>query len=312
MLKNLQNELIEHTFAKTISVLNMKILKDILKATVSPTGANIKRWDKFRSLPSGFPSLDRVTGGLEKSSLTVIASRPAMGKTAFVLSLANNLTMKFNIPTLFFSIEMNDVQIINRYVSLVSKVDLLKIKAGNLDEDEKQQLKIGLGKVKNNPLFFQTELVELSAIANECREFKKQYDEGVIIIDNLQQMINAAKQNYSRKHEIDSIVRELKSLAKEIELPVIVTSSVNRNVVTRGGMLRPFLCDLNGSSEIENIADVIIFIYRPEFYGMMEDPEGNSTAQRASFVVAKNRHGAINEVNLCFEAEYGKICEWTL
>ncbi|MBR4324136.1 MAG: DnaB-like helicase C-terminal domain-containing protein [Bacteroidales bacterium] len=290
----------------------MKIFKDILKATLSASGTNLKRLDKFSNLPSGFPSLDRVTGGLEKSSLTVIASRPSMGKTAFVLSLANNLTMKFNIPTLFFSIEMNDVQLTNRYISLVSKIDLLKIKSGNLDDNEKQQLKVGIGKVKNNPLFFQTELVELSAIANECREFKKQYNEGVIIIDNLQQMNNAAKQHYSRKHELDSVVRELKLLAKEIELPVIITSSVNRNVVTRGGMLRPFLCDLYGSSEIENIADVIIFIYRPEFYGIMEDPEGNSTAQRASFVVAKNRHGSINEVNLCFKAEYGKICEWTL
>ena len=290
----------------------MKIFKDILKATLSASGTNLKRLDKFSNLPSGFPSLDRVTGGLEKSSLTVIASRPSMGKTAFVLSLANNLTMKFNIPTLFFSIEMNDVQLTNRYISLVSKIDLLKIKSGNLDDNEKQQLKVGIGKVKNNPLFFQTELVELSAIANDCREFKKQYNEGVIIIDNLQQMNNAAKQHYSRKHELDSVVRELKLLAKEIELPVIITSSVNRNVVTRGGMLRPFLCDLYGSSEIENIADVIIFIYRPEFYGIMEDPEGNSTAQRASFVVAKNRHGSINEVNLCFKAEYGKICEWTL
>lgn len=290
----------------------MKIFKDILKATLSASGTNLKRLDKFSNLPSGFPSLDRVTGGLEKSSLTVIASRPSMGKTAFVLSLANNLTMKFNIPSLFFSIEMNDVQLTNRYISLVSKIDLLKIKSGNLDDDEKQQLKVAIGKVKNNPLFFQTELVELSAIANECREFKKQYNEGVIIIDNLQQMNNAAKQHYSRKHELDSVVRELKLLAKEIELPVIITSSVNRNVVTRGGMLRPFLCDLYGSSEIENIADVIIFIYRPEFYGIMEDPEGNSTAQRASFVVAKNRHGSINEVNLCFKAEYGKICEWTL
>lgn len=290
----------------------MKNFKDILKATLSASGTNLKRLDKFSNLPSGFPSLDRVTGGLEKSSLAVIASRPSMGKTAFVLSLANNLTMKFNIPTLFFSIEMNDVQLTNRYISLVSKIDLLKIKSGNLDDNEKQQLKVGIGKVKNNPLFFQTELVELSAIANECREFKKQYNEGVIIIDNLQQMNNAAKQHYSRKHELDSVVRELKLLAKEIELPVIITSSVNRNVVTRGGMLRPFLCDLYGSSEIENIADVIIFIYRPEFYGIMEDPEGNSTAQRASFVVAKNRHGSINEVNLCFKAEYGKICEWTL
>lgn len=161
---------------------------------------------------------------------------------------------------------------------------MLKIKAGNLD----------------------------SAIANECREFKKQYDEGVIIIDNLQQMINAAKQNYSRKHEVDSIVRELKLFAKTVDLPIIITSSVNRNVVTRGGMLRPFLCDLNGSNEIENIADVIIFIYRPEFYGMLEDPEGNSTANNARLTVAKNRHGAINEVNLYFDSACGRFSECSL
>lgn len=299
-------------FTKTISVLAMKTLKDILKTTLGPKGTNIKQLEKFCGLPSGFPSLDRVTGGLEKSSLIVVASRPSMGKTAFVLSLSYNLTTKFNIPTMFISIEMNDVQLTNRYISLVSEVNLLKIKAGNLDEDDKNQLKAGIGKVKNSPLFLQTELSELSAIAQECRDFKNQYNDGVIIIDDLQQIINISKQNYSRKHELDSIVRELRLLAKEIELPIIVTSSVNRNVVTRGGMMRPFLCDLNGSSEIENVADVILFIYRPEYYGITEDPEGKSTANNAIITVAKHCHGAASDVNLRFDSECGRFREWSL
>ena len=233
----------------------MKNIKDIIKSSLGPTGVNVRRIDKFCGVPSGFPSLDRVTGGFEKSDLIVIASRPSMGKTAFALCLARNLAIKFNIPTLFISLEMNDIQICNRFVSMVSKIDILKIKSGNLDDDETQRLKDGVGKIKNVPLFFQTELVELSAIIEECKNFKQKYNDGVVIIDNLQQMINAAKQNYSRKHELDSVVRELKLFAKTIDLPIIITSSVNRNVVTRGGILRPFLCDLNGSSEIENIAD---------------------------------------------------------
>ena len=134
----------------------------------------------------------------------------------------------------------------------------------------------------------------------------------MIIIDDLQQIINISKQNYSRKHELDSIVRELRLLAKEIELPIIVTSSVNRNVVTRGGMMRPFLCDLNGSSEIENVADVILFIYRPEYYGITEDPEGNSTANNAIITVAKHCYGAASDVNLRFDSECGRFREWSL
>lgn len=290
----------------------MKNIKDIIKSSLGPTGVNVRRIDKFCGVPSGFPSLDRVTGGFEKSDLIVIASRPSMGKTAFALCLARNLAIKFNIPTLFISLEMNDIQICNRFVSMVSKIDILKIKSGNLDDDETQRLKDGVGKIKNVPLFFQTELVELSAIIEECKNFKQKYNDGVVIIDNLQQMINAAKQNYSRKHELDSVVRELKLFAKTIDLPIIITSSVNRNVVTRGGMLRPFLCDLNGSSEIENIADIIIFIYRPEFYGLMEDPEGNSTANNARLIVAKNRHGAISDVNLYFDSGCGRFSEWSL
>jgi replicative DNA helicase len=290
----------------------MKNIKDIIKSSLGPTGVNVRRIDKFCGVPSGFPSLDRVTGGFEKSDLIVIASRPSMGKTAFALCLARNLAIKFNIPTLFISLEMNDIQICNRFVSMVSKIDILKIKSGNLDDDETQRLKDGVCKIKNVPLFFQTELVELSAIIEECKNFKQKYNDGVVIIDNLQQMINAAKQNYSRKHELDSVVRELKLFAKTIDLPIIITSSVNRNVVTRGGMLRPFLCDLNGSSEIENIADIIIFIYRPEFYGLMEDPEGNSTANNARLIVAKNRHGAISDVNLYFDSGCGRFSEWSL
>lgn len=290
----------------------MKSLKDVLKTTLTTRGASLQRTDNSCVVPSGFPTLDKVTGGLEKSSLTVIASRPSMGKTAFVLPLANNLTMKFDIPTLFISIEMNDTQLTNRYISLVARIDLLKIKAGNLDDETKKQLKLGIGKVRKNRLFFQTEMTDLSEIMNECREFKKKYNDGVIIIDDLQQLTNSERQNLSRKNELDSIVRILKQLAKEIELPIIVTSSVNRNVVTRGGMLRPFLCDLNGSSEIENIADVIIFIYRPEFYGITEDAEGNSTANNASIIVSKNRYGAICEVILRFDAKYGKFSEWSL
>ena len=290
----------------------MKNIKDILKKTLGTTGINVQRMDKFSGLPSGFPSLDRVTGGFEKADLVVIASRPSMGKTAFTLCLARNWAMKFNIPTLFISLEMNDVQLSNRFVCMVSKIDILKLKAGNLDDDETQRLKEGVGKVKNIPLFFQTELVELSAIIEECKDFKQKYPDGVVIIDNLQQMINAAKQNYSRKHEVDSIVRELKLFAKTVDLPIVITSSVNRNVITRGGMLRPFMCDLNGSSEIENIADIIIFIYRPEFYGMLEDPEGNSTANNARLTVAKNRHGAVNEVNLYFDSACGRFSEWSL
>ena len=127
----------------------MKNIKDILKKTLGTTGINVQRMDKFSGLPSGFPSLDRVTGGFEKADLVVIASRPSMGKTAFTLCLARNWAMKFNIPTLFISLEMNDAQLSNRFVCMVSKIDILKLKAGNLDDDETQRLKEGVGKIKN-------------------------------------------------------------------------------------------------------------------------------------------------------------------
>ena len=288
----------------------MDSLKEILKTALYKLEDNAKRTDGRSGIPSGFSSLDRVTGGWENSDLIVIASRPSMGKTAFVLSVARNVSLNSKIPTLFISLEMNGVQIANRLLCMESEIDLQKIKTGKLTDVEWMQLDSKIKLLVDVPLFFQTKLYELSAIKNECQEFQKNHKKGVIIIDNLQQIINSEKQYNSRDHELGDIVRELKMLAKTIDLPIIITSSLNRSVKTRGGALRPKLNDLKDSGEIENVADLVIFIHRPEHYGITLDEHGYSTRELATLIIAKSRYGVTCDVNLHFRSYYGRFEEW--
>jgi len=290
----------------------MDSLKEILKTALYKLEDNAKHTDELSGIPSGFPSLDRVTGGWENSDLIVIASRPGMGKTALVLSIARNVSVEFKIPTLFISLEMSGVQIANRLLCIESEIVLQKIRTGKLEDVEWMQLDSKIKLLVDVPLFFQTKLYELSAIKNECQEFLKNHKKGVIIIDNLQQIINSEKQYNSRDHELGDIVRELKMLAKTIDLPIIITSSLNRSVETRGGYLIPKLNDLKDSGEIENVADLVIFIHRPEHYGITQDEDGNSTRGLATLIIAKSRYGVTCDVNMHFRSEFGRFEEWDL
>ncbi len=288
----------------------MEKILDTLDTALKAIEDNGKRTDELSGVPSGFVSLDKITSGWEKSDLIVIASRPSMGKTAFVLSVVRNITIESKIPTLYFSLEMNKIQIANRLICMVSELSLEKIRTANFEEYEWIQLDAKVKEIQEATLFLQTNLFELSEIKNECQEFKRQHNEGLIIIDNLQQIVNSEKQYVTRDHELGDIVRSLKRLAMELELPIIITASLNRAVEMRGGDMRPRLSDLKDTGEIENIADYVIFIHRPEYYGIMQDEEGNSTMGLGQLIVAKNRHGYTCDVNLRFRGEFGRFEEW--
>lgn len=288
----------------------MEKILDTLNTALEAIEDNGKRTDELSGVPSGFVSLDKITSGWEKSDLIVIASRPSMGKTAFTLSVARNTSVSFKIPTLFISLEMSGVQIANKLMCMESELSLEKIRTGQLAYHEWCQLDAKIKNIQHATLFLQTKLFELSAIKKECQEFKSQHNDGLIIIDNLQQIINSEKQYVTREHELGDIVRELKRLAMDLELPIIITASLNRALEMRGGDMRPRLSDLKDTGEIENIADSVIFVYRPEYYGIQQDEEGNSTMGLGQLIVAKNRYGDTCDVNLRFRKEFGRFEEW--
>lgn len=290
----------------------MEKILDTLNTALKAIEDNGKRTDELSGVPSGFVSLDKITSGWEKSDLIVIASRPSMGKTAFTLSVARNTSVSFKIPTLFISLEMSGVQIANKLICMESELPLEKIRIGLLEDYEWCILDAKIKNIQDATLFLQTKLFELSAIKKECQEFKSQHNDGLIIIDNLQQIINSERQYVTREHELGDIVRELKRLAIELELPIIITASLNRALEMRRGDMRPRLSDLKDTGEIENIADYVIFIHRPEYYGIIQDEDGNSTRELATLIIAKSRYDVTCDVNMRFRSEFGRFEEWDL
>ncbi|MBQ3642584.1 MAG: DnaB-like helicase C-terminal domain-containing protein [Bacteroidales bacterium] len=283
-----------------------KIFEFVLKTVEN----NSKRTDVFSGIPSGFISLDKVTLGWQKSNLIVIASRPSMGKTSFTLSMVRNMIVDFKTPVLYFTLEMNETQLITKLLCIQTELPHEKISIGKLEDWEWTQLDSKCKELQDSPLFVQAKFRELQDIRKECCDFVEKHKDGIIFIDNLQQIINSSKTYVTRDHEDGDIVRELKALAKELDVPIIITSSLNRDAERRGGDMRPKLSDMKDTGEIENVADVVCLIHRPEYYGIMYDEEGNSTMGLGQVILAKNRNGSICDVNLRFRQEFARFEEW--
>lgn len=265
---------------------------------------NIK--NGLRGIASGFPSLDKITNGWDKSDFIVIASRPGMGKTGFVLSMALNMICFYNTPILFFSLESNSTQILIRLLNLTTEITVEKLRTGNFEDIEWLQLYSKSQNLTNARLFLQTTYRELQDIQKECKSFKDKYSDGIIIIDNLHQIINSGKTYQTRDHEMGDIVRELKAFAKELDIPIIGTSFLNRESEKRN-RCTPKLSDIKDTGEIENIADIVCLIHRPEYYDIMMDEEGNSTEGLAQIIVAKNRKGCLKDIYLHYRSDFAKF-----
>ncbi|MBQ6966156.1 MAG: replicative DNA helicase [Bacteroidaceae bacterium] len=273
------------------------------------------RTDGMSGIPSGFEKLDAVTAGWQNSDLIIIAARPAMGKTAFVLSMARNMAIDRQIPIAMFSLEMSNVQLVNRMIVNVCELPGEKIKSGQLAPFEWQQLDFKLRELYGKPFYIDdTPSLSVFELRTKARRLVRDYGVQMIIIDYLQ-LMNASGMSYnSRQEEVSTISRSLKGLAKELNIPIIALSQLNRQLEQRTttnpdspDSKRPQLSDLRESGAIEQDADMVCFIHRPEYYKIYKDQYGNDLKGIAEIIIAKHRNGAVGDVRLRFYSEFARF-----
>lgn len=261
-------------------------------------------------VPSGFHALDKITSGWQRSDLIIIAARPAMGKTAFILSMAKNMAVDYNSAVAIFSLEMSNVQLVNRLIMNVCQLEGEKIKNGQLDNYEWEKFDKDITQLLDAPLFVDdTPSLSIFELRSKARRLVREHKVQCLIIDYLQ-LMNASGMSFgSREQEVSIISRSLKGLAKELDIPIIALSQLNRGVEGRSGLegKRPQLSDLRESGAIEQDADMVCFIHRPEYYKITQDLQGNSLEGIAEIIVAKHRNGATADVQLKFKNVYAKF-----
>ncbi|MBR1632114.1 MAG: replicative DNA helicase [Paludibacteraceae bacterium] len=265
--------------------------------------------DGATGIRSGYIDLDNITSGWQRSDLIIIAARPAMGKTAFVLSMAKNIAVDSNVPVAIFSLEMSNVQLANRLIMNVCELDGSKLKSGQISQDDWKQIDTNIQRLSDAPIYIDdTPSLSVAELRSKSRRLVSEHGVQLIIIDYLQ-LMNASGMNVgSREQEVSTISRSLKALAKELDIPVIALSQLNRSVESRNNDgKRPQLSDLRESGAIEQDADMVCFIHRPEYYKMYDDGNGNSTIGKAEIIIAKHRNGAVDTVTLRFKGQYAKF-----
>ncbi|MBX9853369.1 MAG: replicative DNA helicase [Cytophagaceae bacterium] len=292
---------------------NYADMRSILRTALEELQNRKNHENKLTGVPSGFTDLDRITSGWQKNDLVIIAARPGMGKTAFVVSAMRNAAVDHKKPVAIFSLEMSSVQLVNRLISAEAELDSEKIKKGNLEEYEWTQLNHKIRNLETAPIFIDdTPALSIRELRTKCRRLKTKHDIQLIIIDYLQLMSgegNMKGNTGNREQEIASISRALKGLAKELGVPVIALSQLSRAVETRGGDKRPQLADLRESGAIEQDADMVMFLYRPEYYGITEDEMGSPTNGVGEVIIAKHRNGSLDTVRLRFIGKFTKFCD---
>lgn len=266
-------------------------------------------------LPTGFHKLDKLTSGWQNSDLIIIAARPAMGKTAFVLSMAKNMAVDYNIPVAIFSLEMSNLQLVNRLISNVCELEGEKIKSGQLGHNDWEKLMARSKKLYSAPLYVDdTPSLSVFEFQTKARRLKSEHNIQIIIIDYLQLMNASGMKFGSREQEVSNISRSLKALAKDLNIPIIALSQLNRSVEQRGDDKRgkrPQLSDLRESGAIEQDADIVCFIHREEYYTKSsEDAEGNDIRGKAEFIIAKHRSGAVDDVDMRFVHRFARFENW--
>jgi len=265
--------------------------------------------DGLSGTPSGFTGLDRITSGWQKTDLVIIAARPSMGKTAFVLSMARNMAVDHSRPVAVFSLEMSSLQLVTRLISAEIEINAQKLRTGFLEEWEWEHLNRKITNLDKAPIFIDdTPALSIFEFRAKCRRLKMQHNIQAVIVDYLQLMTAGVDRRGSREQEVSAISRSLKAIAKELDVPIIALSQLNRSVESREGK-RPQLSDLRESGAIEQDADIVIFIHRPEYYGIDEDETGNSLRGVAEIIIAKHRNGATGDIHLAFKKEFAKFAD---
>mgnify|MGYP001359905660 CR=1 FL=1 len=329
-LIKISNEIIDDAFKESIDVFDLldvaeSKLYDITQGNIkksSETSQNlviqakkrieeIAKRDGLSGVATGFEKLDSLTSGWQPSDLIIIAARPGMGKTALTLSMARNIAVIQQTPVAFFSLEMSSVQLITRLISAETGLSSEKLRTGKLASHEWEQLNVKVGDLERAPLFIDdTPSLSIFDLRAKARRLSSQHGIKLIVVDYLQLMTaGISNKAGNREQEISTISRNLKALAKELDIPVIALSQLSRAVETRGGTKRPLLSDLRESGAIEQDADIVSFIYRPEYYGIDEwdDDERSPSDGQAEFIVAKHRNGGLGNIRLKFTGNLGKF-----
>ncbi len=293
----------------------MTQIDPVIAQAISQIQASANRASGLSGLESGFHELDKLTSGWQSSDLIIIAARPAMGKTAFVLSMAKNMSVNYNIPVAIFSLEMSNLQLVNRLISNVCELGGEKIKSGQLSPMEWDQLMARVKNLLGAKLFIDdTPSLSIFELRTKARRLVREHQVRFIIIDYLQLMNASGMRFGSREQEVSMISRSLKQLAKELNIPVVALSQLNRSVESRGDSKdgkRPQLSDLRESGAIEQDADIVCFIHRPEYYlRSSTDAEGNDIQGLAEFIVAKHRSGRVDDVKMRFRKEFARFENW--
>ena len=302
------DQILEDTEKKIFDLLQKKSsedfvpIRDVVLNVIDKIELAAKHKGTVTGLATGFYDLDYKTSGFQPSDLILVAARPSMGKTAFVLNLAQYIAVKNKVPTAIFSLEMSKDQHVNRLLSMESKVDSQLIRTGNLSANDWEKLIESAGDISKAPLIIDdTPGISISELRSKCRKFKLENDLGLVIIDYLQLMSGGSKRTDSRQQEISEISRSLKALAREINAPVIALSQLSRACETRPDH-RPILSDLRESGAIEQDADVVMFIYRDDYYNKDTDKKNIS-----EIIIAKQRNGPIGTVELVWLPNYTKF-----
>ncbi|MDA8596161.1 replicative DNA helicase [Flavobacteriaceae bacterium] len=271
----------------------------------------ISNKDGLSGLQTGFAKLDALTSGWQPSDLIIIAARPGMGKTAFVISMAKNMAIDYNQGVAVFSLEMSSVQLITRMISSETGLTSEKLRKGNLEPHEWEQLNVKVKNLSDAPVYIDdTPSLSIFDLRAKARRLVSQHDVKILIIDYLQ-LMTAGGAGGNREQEISMISRNLKALAKELNVPVIALSQLSRSVETRGGSKRPLLSDLRESGAIEQDADIVSFIFRPEYYGLTEwdDDDHTPCEGQGEFIVAKHRNGGLDNIRLKFTGHLAKFSD---
>ena len=284
---------------------------DVLRKALLQIEEAAKTKGEYNGVRSGFTDIDSVTLGWQPSDLIIIAARPSMGKTAFVLTMARNMAVEFKTPVAFFSLEMSSVQLMNRLIVAETQLNSKDLRTGNLSPEQWKHLESSTVSLGRAPLYIDdTPALSVFEFRSKARRLKTQHDVAIIIIDYLQLMTAAtAETRGNREQEVSLISRTLKAIAKELNVPIIALSQLSRNVENRGGSKRPQLSDLRESGAIEQDADVVAFIHRPEYYGLLSDENGMSTAGMAEIIIAKHRNGEVTDVPLRFIKDQAKFAD---
>ena len=282
-------------------------MSEVLKETLHRLESIHGRDGGITGVRTGFHRLDQMTSGFQRSDLIVVAARPSMGKTAFILRMARNAALdpKDKTAVAIFSLEMSAGQLAQRLLTAEARIDAQAARTGRLHDDDWPDLARAAGRLSQAPIFIDdTAGLGVLEIRAKARRLKAEHDIGLIVVDYLQLMHGSGDNRQNREQEIAQISRSLKALAKELDIPVIAVSQLSRAVETRGGDRRPMLSDLRESGSIEQDADVVAFIYRAERYGILVDDNGNSTEGLAEVIVGKQRNGPIGTVKLAWLDQY--------